>query len=59
MNKTSKFVISITSMFVIGICLMIYIFIYTSLLNNNMEVCMEHYKDYNYCVSKVNKGKSE
>lgn len=54
MNKTLASVITIIP---IGICLGIYCLVYTWYLNNNMNGCMNHYKDYNYCKSIVEEGK--
>ena len=51
MNKN---LITITGLIVMFLCLFIYFLFYTYLLNNNMEVCMNHYKDFNYCETKVN-----
>lgn len=50
----SKKINSLIAMIVIFLCLFMYLMVYEYLLNNNMRVCMTHYKDYNYCKAKIN-----
>lgn len=45
----NKKVISFISFIVIVIFLAIYCLAYRYAIRNNMELCMLHYKDYNYC----------
>lgn len=49
----SKKLASLTAIIFMFVCLFIYLLFYTYQLNNNMDICMNHYKDYNYCKAKV------
>ena len=49
----NKKIISLISSIVMLVGLFIYMLVYTYFLNNNMDMCMNHYKDYNYCKTKV------
>lgn len=45
----SKNVVSFVGFIVMAICLTIYALVYRYVTRNNMEMCMLHYKDHNYC----------
>lgn len=53
----SKNVASFVAFIVMAIGLIIYGLVYRYAIRNNMELCMLHYKDHNYCQSIIESRK--